>query len=58
MSGEYYPQKGEIDLMKYYNYEYDKTTNRRIPVEKIEERSVATEQDLMMLIWLTKIKIL
>jgi hypothetical protein len=56
--GEYYPQKGEIDLMKYYNYEYDKITNKRIPVEKMEERSVATEQDLILLLWLTKIKIL
>lgn len=25
-SGEYYPKTGEIDLMKYYNYEFDKTT--------------------------------
>ncbi|MBF4516839.1 hypothetical protein IRZ71_10805 [Flavobacterium sp. ANB] len=56
ISGEYYPKSGEIDLMKYYNYENDKT-GRRIPVSKIEERSVATEKDIMILIWLTKLKI-
>ncbi|MFK7059799.1 hypothetical protein V3Q90_06640 [Flavobacterium oreochromis] len=56
-SGEYYPNTGEIDLMKYYNYEFDKTTGKRIFVPKIEERSIATEKDIMILIWLTKIKI-
>ncbi|WP_258932141.1 hypothetical protein [Flavobacterium oreochromis] len=43
--------------MKYYNYEFDKTTGKRIFVPKIEERSIATEKDIMILIWLTKIKI-
>ena len=46
--GELYPVSGEIDLMKYYNndphrYDYD--------------RIVAAENDVLGLIWLTKIEI-
>ncbi|MCC9074305.1 DUF4280 domain-containing protein [Flavobacterium sp. F-65] len=46
--GKKYPKIGEIDLMKYYNndphrYDYD--------------RVVATEDDVLGLIWLTKIEI-
>ncbi|PWK00786.1 uncharacterized protein DUF4280 [Flavobacterium araucananum] len=47
-SGEYYPKKGEIDLMKYYNNE---------PNPKDITRLVASERDVLSLIWLTKIKI-
>ncbi len=46
--GENYPLKGEIDLMKYYNndpYWYD------------FDRIVACQDDILGLIWLTKLKI-
>lgn len=58
ITGEYYPQKGEIDLMKYYNYELDKISGKIIPVSKIEERSIVTEKDILLLLWLTKLKLL
>lgn len=46
-SGENYPAKGEVDLMKYYN-------NDRI---KDKSRTIAAEKDVLGLIWLTKIKV-
>ncbi|UTN02713.1 hypothetical protein L0669_15420 [Flavobacterium bizetiae] len=46
-SGENYPLKGEVDLMKYYN-------NDRI---KDKSRTIAAEKDVLGLIWLTKIKV-
>ncbi len=54
--GEYYPREGEIDLMKYYNYEMN-VMDRRITVNMKEERSIAAEKDVLGLIWLTKIKL-
>ncbi|WP_278553705.1 hypothetical protein [Elizabethkingia bruuniana] len=46
--GENYPQKGEIDIMKYYNNE---------PNPKDYSRLVAAEKDVLGLIWLAKIEI-
>lgn len=47
--GENYPAFGEIDLMKYYNGDKPKDFHKRI---------IATERDVLGLIWLSKIKIL
>ncbi|WP_155995145.1 hypothetical protein [Tenacibaculum ovolyticum] len=48
-NGENFPSKGnEIDLMKYYN--------GKKPVD-FYERRVASKEDLIGLIWLTKLKI-
>jgi hypothetical protein len=47
-SGEEYPKKGEIDLMKYYN-------NTPNPVD--QTRIIAAVNDILGLIWLTKIKV-
>ncbi|WP_165769829.1 hypothetical protein [Flavobacterium araucananum] len=47
ISGENYPVSGEVDLMKYYN-------NDRI---KDTLKTIASEKDVLGLIWLTKIKI-
>lgn len=47
--GENYPVSGEIDLMKYYNGHKP---------QKASERVIASEQDVLGLIWLTKIKVL
>ncbi|XZF14362.1 hypothetical protein ACTHGU_21480 [Chitinophagaceae bacterium MMS25-I14] len=55
--GEYYPQAGEIDLMKYYHYEKDPVTKKSKYVPLLYRRSVAAEKDVLGLIWLTKIKI-
>lgn len=46
--GSIYPKTGEIDVMKYYNEE---------PYWKDFSRVVVAENDLLGLIWLTKIKI-
>jgi hypothetical protein len=46
-SGENYPISGEVDLMKYYNNDTIK--------DKL--RTIASEKDVLGLIWLTKIKI-
>lgn len=47
-SGEEYPKKGEIDLMKYYN-------NTPNPID--QTRLIAISNDVLSLVWLTKIKI-
>lgn len=47
-SGEEYPKNGEIDLMKYYN-------NTPNPVD--QTRLIADKNDVLGLIWLTKIKL-
>ncbi|MFK8303494.1 hypothetical protein ACI75Y_11350 [Capnocytophaga stomatis] len=47
--GENYPVSGEIDLMKYYN---------GYRPEKASERIIASEQDILGLIWLTKMALL
>jgi hypothetical protein len=47
-SGEEYPKKGEIDLMKYYN-------NTPNPID--QTRLIAAVDDVLSLIWLTKIKV-
>lgn len=49
LTGTTYPTKGEIDLMKYYNGHKP---------QKASERVIASEQDVLGLIWLTKIKVL
>lgn len=47
--GEDYPVNGgEIDVMKYYNKE---------PRIKYFDRTVASEKDVLGLVWLTKLKI-
>jgi len=47
-SGEEYPTKGEIDLMKYYN-------NTPNPID--QKRLIAIPKDVLSLVWLSKIKI-
>jgi len=53
--GEYYP-KGprEIDLMKYYN---SKDKNGKFVSASDLNRTVASEKDVLGLVWLTKLKI-
>jgi hypothetical protein len=53
-SGEYYPKTGEIDVMKYYNT-HDKA-GYFIAGSDLK-RTIATEKDVLSLIWLTKLKI-
>ncbi|MBS7253658.1 PAAR-like protein [Flavobacterium branchiicola] len=55
--GEYYPKApAEIDLMKYYNIIY--TTNPKLNALPDLSRTIASQNDVLALIWLTKIKIL
>lgn len=46
--GENYPLKGEIDVMKYYN---------KTPRVKDRKRTIANENDVLGLLWLTKLQI-
>lgn len=57
ISGEYYPESGEIDLMKYYKQKINKTTGRPEPVLLKYQRSVAAQEDVLGLLWLTKLEI-
>jgi hypothetical protein len=54
-SGEYYPKSpNEIDLMKYYN---SNDKNGNFIAGSDSNRLIASEKDVLGLIWLTKIKI-
>ena len=54
-SGEYYPKSpNEIDLMKYYNSKDEKGNFVAGPDSS---RLIASEKDVLGLIWLTKIEI-
>ncbi|WP_422090480.1 hypothetical protein [Tenacibaculum ovolyticum] len=46
--GENYPYKGEIDLMKYYNNN---------PYWSDFDRIVADQEDVLGLLWLTKLRL-
>ncbi|WP_198553848.1 hypothetical protein [Tenacibaculum sp. Bg11-29] len=49
--GENYPYKGEIDLMKYYN----NNNNNNNPYWSDFDRIVADQEDVLGLLWLTKL---
>lgn len=57
IAGEYYPEEGEIDLMKYYSQKIDAKTGDRIPVISKFGRSIAASEDVIGLLWLTKLEI-
>ena len=52
--GEYYPTTGEIDLMKYY---HSLSPENKIIAYPDSSRTVASEKDLLGLLWLSKIEI-
>lgn len=53
--GEYYPSKGEIDLMKYY---HTRNPKGNIVAYPDKTRTVASEKDVLGLLWLTKMNII
>jgi len=53
--GEYYPSTGEIDLMKYY---HTKDPKGNIVAYPDKTRTVASEKDVLGLLWLTKMNII
>ena len=53
--GEYYPSKGEIDLMKYY---HTRNPKGNIVAYPDKTRTVASEKDVLGLLWLTKMIII
>ncbi len=52
--GEYYPTTGEIDLMKYY---HSLSPENKIIAYPDSSRTVASEKDILGLLWLSKIEI-
>ncbi|MCF6349919.1 MAG: hypothetical protein L3J23_02675 [Flavobacteriaceae bacterium] len=44
--GENYPKTGEVDLMKYYHNDLE-----------IKERTIANRNDILGLLWLTKLEL-
>jgi len=48
-----FPEKGEIDIMPYYN---DNSAGTRYQQNNYFERTVASEKDVSSLLWLTKIE--
>lgn len=53
--GEYYPSTGEIDLMKYY---HTRNPKGDIVAYPDKTRTVASEKDVLGLLWLTKMNII